>query len=904
MDIVTIDFETYYAKDFTLSKMTTEAYIRDDRFEVIGVSVKVNDNPGDWYTGGDPGGFLNSLDYTDKAILCHNTAFDGAILSWLYGIKPKFWFDTLSMAQPNHAVTVGGSLKNLVAKFHLGEKGTEVVDAFGKRRKDFTPAQMAAYGKYCINDSELTYKLFKKLKVGFPVSELMVIDQTIRMYTEPVLELDRFALERHLAEEKSRKQTLLNKLGNGDPAAAKKVLMSNPKFAELLTQLGATVPMKISPTTGKETFAFAKTDLGLLDLMEHPNPAVAAVTEVRLGVKSTIEETRTQRLIDVSKRGPLPIMLKYYAAHTGRFGGGDKLNMQNLPARGNNVIRSAICAPQGYKVVACDSSQIEARMLAYIAGQADLVQAFREGRDVYSEFATKVFGYAVTKANKKERFVGKTCIAEGTEVLCHTGWKPIERVTTEDKLWDGKEWVCHKGLVNNGIKETLSLCGSWLTPDHQVWSGTQWMDAELVVREKRILSQVLDTAAENLPLQATYKASVVGSNLSLWHVLAGAGSTLWIDRISKLLNQPAAQYVQKKLALRNGIGNMLPPCLMTHIGLGYSTASPLLSRAAMSPTVKRTSTTVSGASQYTSSGEMIEPRSSCMYKHSLDGTCRSTRWTGRMWMQGIGQGIYGLYHEARTYLTSVKSQALRRNLQVYDLACVGPRNRFVIRTDAGPVIVHNCILGLGYGMGHVKFRDTLKKQGGIEIDETEAKRIVYLYRNTYPTIPQLWTRCDSLLRDMTSSQGGVVGNIISYDQHGIVLPNKMVLRYNALRATDDGFSYIGDARAFRKFTARVVMGASKDDIAWTNIYGGKVTENIIQALARIVIADQMTAIGQSYRVILQVHDENVVCVPDALVADAQQVLVREMTTPPVWAPDLPIACDDGAVAAQNYGECK
>ena len=183
MDIVTIDFETYYDKEYSLSKITTEEYVRSDLFETIGVSVKVNDNPGDWYSGTDVQGFLNGLDYSDKAILCHHAAFDGAILSWRYGIKPRLWLDTLSMARPTLNVTVGGSLARLALHFKLGEKGTEVIQALGKHCKDFTPAQLKAYGSYCIHDGDLTYKLFKKLAPGFSTAEMMVIDQVIRMYT-------------------------------------------------------------------------------------------------------------------------------------------------------------------------------------------------------------------------------------------------------------------------------------------------------------------------------------------------------------------------------------------------------------------------------------------------------------------------------------------------------------------------------------------------------------------------------------------------------------------------------------------------------------------------------------------------------------------------------------------------
>ena len=414
MDIVTLDFETYYSKDYGLGKMTTEEYVRHDKFEVIGVSVKVNDGPTDWFSGTMEGTrtFLNSLDYTNKAILCHNTAFDGLILSEHFGIKPKFWFDTMSMAKPTHSVTAGGSLKNLVLNFGLGEKGTEVIDALGKRRKDFTPTDLAQYGDYCINDTELTYKLFKELKKGFPVSELMVIDQTIRMYTESVIELDRFKLEAHLKAEQDRKLALLNKLGGGDPEAAKKALNSNIQFAALLAALGADVPMKTSLTTGKETFAFAKSDEGLKALQEHENEEVQLLVAARLGNKSTLEETRTQRFIDISKRGLLPVPVRYYAAHTGRWGGDDKINLQNLPSRGRDgkKLKRSIIAPEGCSLIDCDSSQIEARVLAWLAKQDDLTQAFNAGEDVYKKMASRIYGVPEEDVDKDQRFVGKTTI--------------------------------------------------------------------------------------------------------------------------------------------------------------------------------------------------------------------------------------------------------------------------------------------------------------------------------------------------------------------------------------------------------------------------------------------------------------------------------------------------------------
>ena len=260
MDIITLDLETYYDKDYSLRKMTTEAYIRDPRFEVIGVGLKVNDNPTDWYSGDDVEGYLNSIDYSDKAILAHNTAFDGAILSWLYNIKPRLWLDTLSMSRPSYQMTVGGSLDKLSKKFKLGYKGDEVHAAIGKRRTDFTPEELAKYAEYCIQDVELTYKLFKRLANKFPSSEIQVIDQTLRMFTEPTIQLDTNVLSEHLSGIRSNKKRLMDKLGGEDKI--KSHLMSNQKFAALLEKLGVIVPLKISPTTGKHTYAFAKTDEG------------------------------------------------------------------------------------------------------------------------------------------------------------------------------------------------------------------------------------------------------------------------------------------------------------------------------------------------------------------------------------------------------------------------------------------------------------------------------------------------------------------------------------------------------------------------------------------------------------------------------------------------------------------
>ena len=412
MKTIVCDFETFYEKStFSLSKLTTEEYVRDDRFEVIGVAVKVNDGETEWASGTHEQikGWLEGFDWANSMAIAHNMMFDGFILSERFGIFPKVYADTLSMGRAIHGVEVGGSLAVLAQRYNLGVKGDEVIAASGKNRADFTDEELDRYGDYCVNDVELTYKLFSAMiKKGFPKTEMKLIDLTTRMFTRPLLDLNLNLLEMHLTDIKEKKDNLLILANIED----KGELASNPKFAELLKQFGVPVPMKISPTTGKETFALSKNDEEFKALAEHPDVRVQALVAARLGTKSTLEETRTERFIGIAKRGLMPVPLKYYAAHTGRWGGSDSLNLQNLPSRGENAgkLKKAIVAPEGYSVIDADSSQIEARVLAWLAGQNDLVEAFAKGEDVYKIMASAIYSKDAEEITKEERFVGKTTI--------------------------------------------------------------------------------------------------------------------------------------------------------------------------------------------------------------------------------------------------------------------------------------------------------------------------------------------------------------------------------------------------------------------------------------------------------------------------------------------------------------
>jgi DNA polymerase len=450
--LITIDFETFYDSDYSLTKLSTEEYVNDPRFEAIGFAYKIDDEPTVWRSGSQDHIqiVLNTLPWADAFVLAHNTMFDGAILSWKYGVRPKGWLDTLSMGRALHGVEAGGSLKAMAERYGAGVKGTEVLDAKGKRSHQFSPTEFAQYGAYCKNDVELTHNIFHKMMAaGFPPIELKLIDLTLKMYVEPVLKLDARALELHLEDTAAQKQghlvNALSAIGRKDlalqqilgdeetRAGIRKELMSNPKFAAILEALVdeegkrvvPNIPRKISMATGKETYAFAKSDEPFKALLQHEDVRVQALCAARLGTKSTLEETRTQRFINIGQRnGVFPVPLKYYAAHTGRWGGADSVNLQNLPSRGPNAgkLKKAILAPEGYVFIDADSSQIEARTLAWEANQNDLVVAFANGDDIYSDMASDIYGRHVnrkrkvivdgveTEPDKDAGFVGKTTI--------------------------------------------------------------------------------------------------------------------------------------------------------------------------------------------------------------------------------------------------------------------------------------------------------------------------------------------------------------------------------------------------------------------------------------------------------------------------------------------------------------
>jgi len=362
MNIVCIDFETYFDKDYTLSKLTTEEYVRSPLFRAHGAAIKWSkDHEAKWYDAPTLARVIRAEDWTQTAVLAHHTQFDGLILSHWLGVNPRMWLDTMSMARMllgNH-LPVG--LDPLRSYFHLPPKTTPYNAFKGLHWQDMSEEVQTALADGCCDEVESIWQIFASLAKDFPASEFEVIDFTIRMFVEPVLLADIPLLQQLWLDEEKHKLEQRASLNLPDDT----ILQSADKFASLLEEAGIEVAYK----KGKNDLipALAKNDDFMQDLLEDEDPYVRALAEARVGAKSTLLQSRAERLGRMAERGSLCVYLRYCAAHTTRWGGGDKTNFQNF--RRGSDLRRAIIAPEGTLLLVIDLSQIECRMVNYLAGQ-------------------------------------------------------------------------------------------------------------------------------------------------------------------------------------------------------------------------------------------------------------------------------------------------------------------------------------------------------------------------------------------------------------------------------------------------------------------------------------------------------------------------------------------------------
>jgi hypothetical protein len=909
MKMIFWDAETFYSKEYSLRHMDPASYILDPRFELICVSAQVDDGPIQFIDGPDFATWLKQFDPADTIMVAFNSNFDQAIAAWRYHFIPARMIDVLGLAR----ALLGHKLRRLsldaVGK-HLGagDKGTVLQSVVGMHRQDIINSGLwPSYQAYNAQDVRIMRTVFNTLAPSFPKAEFRLLDLVLRCCVEPRFVADVPRLEAHLTKVRLEKEALINASGFD-----KETLASTDGFARALEGLGVEVQTKISKT-GNEIPALAKTDDFLNDLLEHDDPMVQAAAAARLGVKSTLEEARTARMIKIAKLDwsiaglpacTMPIPLRYAGAHTQRLSGEWKINMQNLPSGRDGkdpALRLSLLAPPGYECVVGDLAQVEARITAWFTRATVLLEAFARGEDVYKVMAAEIFGITVAQITDIQRFVGKECLGADTLVLTNKGFIRIRDVQSWHKLWDGTEWVGHEGLIQNGPKPTVQLCGLSLTPDHLVLSGG-WCRASKLA-DKNIRSQALAVGAASLPLRDICARIIRDKDFrrSLFSADVGGQSIPLIAITFTILKVRAAAFVReiKRLVQENYIGDMRIFFPMMNIVNGFSIVFPLALPDATTPATNIFTITEGAASLFISHGEQIDANGLPTSSRCQGGIIRIWIWIEQITIKATSLAICGLRRMLKMQPIKDKSVRCKSELltlkPVYDLANAGPRQRFTILTNEGPIIVHNCVLGLGFGLAATNFHSkTGAKARSLGLDLGDlwtlqlAKDTVRKYRQVNSGTVTTWELLEQHLHGVWSGlndEWAILGPV-SIGPGCIEGPGGLRMLYETeverAPGRDLWYSYGGKPR---------------------KIYGAACLENIVQFLARIVQMNAALRLAQrGLRMVHTVHDELVFIVPKKDVDETKRIVLEEMVRRPSWAPTLPLKAEVGS--GLSYGESK
>ena len=409
--VVVVDMETYWAIDYTLRKnkhcdLSTTQYIRDKRFHAHGCGVAVDGDEPVWVPHDALPKYLKRLPRKNTGWLAHHAHFDGLILSHHYDVHPEFWFDSLSMGRARFGMRSRADLDSLGKYLGVGGKLEGYLEGT-KGLRVLPPEIEQKLAAGCVTDALRCRQMFELMRSQFTDEELFLISVTVKMYTEPSFVRDRKLLRRVVREERATKRELMDLAGVDE-----EVLQSADKLAAELERRGVKPPEKWSVKQEDWTYAFAQTDLEFVALTTHEDPEVANLIRARLAVKSTLAEKRAERVL--ASGDPFPIYLNYALAHTTRWSGGDKTNAQNFTRpdpdnyENTGLLRKSLKARRGHKIVIKDQAQIEARVLAWIAGEKELLEGFRDPtRDMYKELASVVYSKPIEEITKSERFIGK-----------------------------------------------------------------------------------------------------------------------------------------------------------------------------------------------------------------------------------------------------------------------------------------------------------------------------------------------------------------------------------------------------------------------------------------------------------------------------------------------------------------
>lgn len=862
---ITLDFETYYSKKekYSLSAqgMTYEKYIRNPKFEIIGLAVKEFNRPAQWLA---PHEIRDWIDYVAGAygwenvrVIAHNAMFDMAILGWIYNVYPYQVADTMLMSR---AIMLwdGNSLdvvtKKLREKYNWGlithngvkqgqrlvsqvdfemseDKGEEVHNADGKRLMEFTDEEYDAYGEYAMNDVDLTksaYDWFIK-EFKYPEKEIDVMTMTLEMFTYPVMELDKRVLLEVQKDVEFARETLRDKVG-----LSVEQLRSDAIFAEALRNLGVDPPTKLN-SKGEVKYAFAKSDLAFLKLLDHDDPNVVDLVQARLGNKSSQAVTRVQTFIDMADRGLLPIPIEYYGARTGRFAGGSGCNVQNLNR--NKLVSNATKFGQ----------------FVFYKGKADRVVEVRDDGKVHlaragvvdnSEEDLHEFGLRDSfVAPKGKKLVVNDlaqieCVSGDGFVLTNNGLKKICEISTSDLVFDGVEYVTHDGVMFKGVKDVIEYCGVVGTPDHVVYTRS----------------------GEPITLdQAAFSKAELCTGGAEWDKVWKMGGF----KQANTINDPNT--IRSQIQQRKGAVQPRNECdsntRFTELGNAIVGTIPVY--------------------------DIINcgPRHRFCYNGVIVSNCRVLAWvSGEQWVLDAFIAKKDIYKATASQSFGVPYEEVTK------------AQRFTGKAQ---------VLGLGYQAGVNGLKVVLGKKSE-DFDDDTLQSWVTRYRQSVPKIVALWNKAKTALGAMVSGVSVPLDDmgVLSVEGNTIKFPNGMRLVYRHIEKRQ-GESGFGEFWYWGKNQTTGKPG-------WEKTFQGRIVENFVQGIARIVLTDQMLEIRSQFakrgwgrddaHLCMQVHDEVICCCKEEIAEEVFEIMQHCMAKAPKWATGLPLG-SDGDIA-QRYGAAK
>ena len=669
----------------------------------------------------------------------------------------------------------------------------------------------------------------------------------------------------------------------------------------------------------------------------------AATAEVlRLRLESSKTSTKKyQAMLDGINYGRVRGLFQFYgASRTGRWSG-RRVQLQNLPRnsieglnearelvkRGDStaikrhfgsvpdtlpqLIRTAIVPEDGNKFIVADFSAIEARVLAWLAGEQWVLDAFREGKDLYCATASQMFRVPVEKhgVNSELRQKGKAavlaCIAEGEQVLTDCGLVPIEQVTKAMKVWDGEEWVSHQGLLFKGEREVITYEGLTATPDHKVWIqgasgpvpfgeaaacgahllqtgdggralrlGENYQPRKEVAKKlERVLRRsgvhqlrytALDTSGKPKARPLKGLSAVLRKRLSTHTKVAVQEA----DSGEAKMHQSRRPQLLQLWGQRHRI-----PLRVDSKGGAMDTGESveLLSRFGVRSDRQQRTLRAWEHPFCESEGKRCQPKNngSLRFRPTLLALQREDDKE----KAGSGTDSSGDYCRGGEGRARKKEKLdhYRGKVRVYDLRLAGPRNRYTVSGK----LVHNC--------GYQGATGAIKAMGGerMGLSEEEMADIVQQWRAANPRIVQFWSDVENAAKRCITTRGRQYVGRIRFQMLGnflqIILPSGRALNYPAARVHDGRISHLGKLSGTRRFTR-------------LETYGGKLVENITQAVARDILAHSMQTLEKhSYRIVMHVHDE-VVCEgrkERGLVEHVCELMGRA----PYWAEGLPLKAE-------------